>query len=537
MDLRRQLSILRHWMWLLIASALFFGAAAFLISGLVPKTYEGTTRLIVGQSLSAVNPDYTDLLASQRLSQTYAEVATSRTILEQVIAKVELRTTPEELLDRISVEAPRDSTLVRIVASDQDPVIAAAIANAVSEELIAASPAIQGRQSEVQAFIDEDLGSVQGLIQVAQVEVNQLTQIEDRTPSQTDQLQNAQDRLVTLRSTYATLLQYSSSSSSNLLSILDSAVPPTEAASPRVLVNTLLAAIVGLLLAMGIAFLAEYLDDTVKSADDVQATANLPTLGAIAQMKGDDKRSEIYRMATLLYPRSPIAEAYRTLRTNVEFARVDGPLTTLLVTSSVPGEGKTTTASNLAVVFAQAGRRTLLLDADMRKPGVHKLFDLPNVHGLSTLFQAEDTALETLVHPTEQPRLTVMTSGPLPPNPAELLGSHRFGTILERLRGAYDLVLIDSPPLQAVTDAAILGSITDGTLFVINAGRTRRGAIVNGREALAKAGARVLGAVMNRLSGRVQGAYYSYYGYYGGDEKSVEPPAVATGQGRATSER
>ncbi len=143
-------------------------------------------------------------------------------------------------------------------------------------------------------------------------------------------------------------------------------------------------------------------------------------------MKGDRARSEIYRLAALLYPRSGVAEAYRTLRTNIEFASVDAPIRTLLVTSSIPGEGKTITAANLAIVFAQAGRRVLLVDADLRKPGVHVVFDLPNAHGLTTLLRSDEVSLDAIAQATEQDNLRVLTTGPLPPNPAELLGSQRM---------------------------------------------------------------------------------------------------------------
>ena len=208
------------------------------------------------------------------------------------------------------------------------------------------------------------------------------------------------------------------------------------------------------------------------------------------------------------------------------------------MTSSIPGEGKTTTAANLAVAFAQAGRRTILLDGDFRKPGIHRIFDLPNAHGLSSLLRSDATGLDEVTQSTEQENLRVITTGPLPPNPAELLGSQRMRTILGRLAEASDLVVVDSPPLQAVTDAALLASITDGTLLVIDAGRTRRGAIRRGREALAQAGARVLGVTLNRLPERSGGGYY-YYDYYGASgaeaqEGTVAPtsPAPAGGERR-----
>ncbi len=238
------------------------------------------------------------------------------------------------------------------------------------------------------------LESIQTQIRDTQDEIQRLTNVSSRSTAEDQRLEVLQARVVTLEQTYATILDFSSTSGANLLTVVDPATPPPQPSSPRVLLNTLIAAIVGLALALALAFLLEYLDDRLKSADDVEAILGLPTLGAITRMKGGSDRSEIYRLATLLYPRSPAAEAYRSLRTNTEFASVDAPMKTLLVTSSIPGEGKTTTAANLAVAMAQAGHRTILLDADFRKPGVHKLFNLSNSTGLSNLLRRDRAAIE-----------------------------------------------------------------------------------------------------------------------------------------------
>jgi succinoglycan biosynthesis transport protein ExoP len=535
-ELRKQIGVIRSWFWLIVASVLLASATAYLVSNALPKVYEGRVTLIVGQSTQAANPDLNQLLASQRLSQTYADLATTSPLLEQVIAKNGLRITPDDFRKRIVAQAPSDSTLVHLTLQDGDPARAAALANSLAAEMIAASPAIAGRDSQIQQFIDGDLTAIQAQIEDTQAEIQRLTGLPSRSAGDEQQLQALQGRIVILRQTYATMLGFSSNSGANLLTVVDPAAPPEEPASPRVLLNTIIAALVGLLLALGVAFLLDYLDDTVKSTDDVETVAGLPTLGTIAKMRGGKDRSEIYRLATLLYHRAPVAEAYRSLRTNIEFAAVDAPVQTLLVTSAIPGEGKTTTAANVAVVFAQAGRRTLLLDADFRKPGVHRIFDLPNAHGLSSLLRSDATRLDDVAQPTEQENLRVITTGPLPPNPAELLGSLRMRTILDRLAGAADLVVIDSPPLQAVTDAVLLSSIADGTLLVIDAGRTRRGAVRRGREGLAQAGARVLGVALNRLSERSSGGYYyDYYGAYGaepGGQPDVAGGATITDKGR-----
>jgi succinoglycan biosynthesis transport protein ExoP len=536
-DFRRQIGMVRARFPLLVACVLLAAGAAFVFSSLQQKVYEAKATLIVGQSLSAVNPDYNQLLASQRLSTTYASVVTTRPILENVIKQLGLNVTADELGGRVVADTPQSNTLLTITVRDTDPVRAASITNALADQLIAASPAIQGRQAEFQASIDADLKATQDQINSTQAQVETLTGLTNPTAAQEAELATLDGRLASLRSTYATLLSYSSGSGSSLLSVIEPAVAPTSPVSPRPLLYTLLAATVGLLLGAAIVFVLEYLDDTLKSAEDVQEVAGLSTVGTIARMKGDRARSEIYRLAALLYPRSGVAEAYRTLRTNIEFVSVDAPIRTLLVTSSMPGEGKTTTAANLAVVFAQAGRRVLLIDADLRKPGVHLVFDMPNTQGLTTLLRSDEVSLDAIAQVAEQDNLRVLTTGPLPPNPAELLGSQRMRAILERLKAGSDLLIFDSPPLQAVTDSAILSSFLDGTLFVIDTGHSRRRAVSLGREALDRAGAKVLGAVLNRIPVSVDAQYADYYGGSYGSEAGSDKRVRATEEspGRSTS--
>ena len=521
MDLRRQGQVIRSWLWLLIASLLLAGGAAFLVSSALPKVYESTVTLLVGQSSSSSTPNYNDLLASQRISQTYADLATTGTVLGQVIADTSLGVTIDDFRKWVNANAPANSTLVTVTVQDGDPTRAARLANSIGDQLIAASDAVYGKNSQVQDFIAGQISAAQVQIQDTQAEIDRLANLPARTSADDQQLQALRAQVTSLRAAYAALVSLPGSGA-NAVTVVDPATPPLQPSSPRVLLNTLLAALVGLLLALGIAFTMEYLDDTVKSSEDVEAATGLATLGTVLKMKGDKGRSEIYRLATLLYPRGPAAEAYRTLRTNLEFASVDEPVHSMLVTSSIPGEGKTTTSGNLAVAFAQAGRTVILVDADLRKPGIHKLFDLPNASGLTSLLRTDDVSVDMVAQNTEQERLRVVTTGVLPPNPAELLGSRRMHAILERLVAAADLVIVDSPPLQAVTDAAILASITDGTLLVIDAGRTRRAAAEHGREALAKSGARVLGAALNRISHRGHGdyVYYDYYGAYGAEAKA-----------------
>ena len=210
-------------------------------------------------------------------------------------------------------------------------------------------------------------------------------------------------------------------------------------------------------------------------------------------------------LVTLQDPRSPIAEAYRGLRTNLTFSSLDRPLRTMLITSAGPEEGKSTVLANLAVTEAQAGRRVIIVDADLRCPRQHELFGISNATGLTTAL-ADEKGLQnlslqaTVLQATEVPGLRVLTSGPLPPNPTELLASQRMAALLTALSALSDLVLFDAPPVVVVTDAAILASQVDGVLLVVNANGTRREHAQRAQQLLAKVNARIVGSVLNNAA-------------------------------------
>jgi capsular exopolysaccharide synthesis family protein len=219
----------------------------------------------------------------------------------------------------------------------------------------------------------------------------------------------------------------------------------------------------------------------------------------------DTDRTELI---TLTHPRSPIAEAYRSLRTNLEFSSLDRPLRTLIVTSAAPEEGKSTTLANLAVTMAQAGKRVILADADLRRPVQHKLFGLHDAPGLTNLVIDGDASREPPLQPTGVPNLQLLASGPLPPNPSELLSSRRMTEIIAGLAERADVVLFDAPPVIAVTDAAVLASRVDGVLLVIYAGKTRREYVEKARALLDKVNAHVVGAVLTNVRPDASLQYY-----------------------------
>jgi polysaccharide biosynthesis transport protein len=301
-------------------------------------------------------------------------------------------------------------------------------------------------------------------------------------------------------------------SATNII-LIEPATVPYGPVRPRPLQNTGMGAMVGLFLAGAIVFVIEYLDDTIKTAEQISQTLGLPVIGYIAEIEHGQEKAYVSDN-----PRSPVAEAFRTLRTNLEFAGVDQPLKTLLVVSVHPGEGKSTVASNLSITLAQGGKRVLLIDADLRRPRIHHVFDLANRAGLSDLFRDSNSIID-VARVWKDSSLNIITSGSIPPNPADLLASKKMETILASAEQTADLVIVDAPPFL-VADASILASRVDGILLVIRPGKTPMDSALSTLEQIKRAGGRIVGVVMNRIPRNrpyYYGGYRHYTNYYRGN--------------------
>jgi capsular exopolysaccharide synthesis family protein len=294
---------------------------------------------------------------------------------------------------------------------------------------------------------------------------------------------------------------------------IEVALAPSKPIKPQPTTNGLMGGAIGLALVAGIIFLIEYLDDTLKAPEDVERTLGLPLIGYIADMSDKGNSEGTVYVAT--HPRSPASEAFRSLRTNLEFAAVDKPLRTILVTGAEAGDGKTTIAANLAAIFAQGGKRVMLLDCDLRRPRTHRFFGLQNRVGMTDIFR-DSLSLSSATQQwtnSHSVSMSVITSGSLPPNPAELLGSQKMEQILKELTGLVDVVVIDSPP-SVVADAQVLSAKVDGVLLVIQPGKTHKAAAKATLEQIDRAGARIIGVVYNRISRQSGYYYYGGYRYY-----------------------
>jgi capsular exopolysaccharide synthesis family protein len=312
--------------------------------------------------------------------------------------------------------------------------------------------------------------------------------------------------------------------------VIDKAVPPKYPIKPKKKMNLLLGGFLGLGLGVGIIFIREFMDNTVKSKEDL-VKLGFTVLGLVPQMdKKEVRRKAARKMAQQgqdgdasqfqnrliinIDPKSPISEAYRTLRTNVELSRPDGTVKSMVITSSGPGEGKSTTIANLTLAYAQLGYKTILCDADLRKPVMHKLFGIKRVPGLVDLV-LERATLEEVIHPSDIENLYLLPAGNLPPNPSELLGSKRMKEVLAELKERFEKIFFDAPPVIAVTDATVLGASMDGMIFVVNSGNTFKELVSHSKSLMDQSKMPLLGCVVNNVSpNNMSGSYYYYHKYY-----------------------
>jgi capsular exopolysaccharide synthesis family protein len=319
--------------------------------------------------------------------------------------------------------------------------------------------------------------------------------------------------------------------SDNNISVIEPAIPPELPVAPRRMMTVFAALFLSTLFGMGLALVLEYLDDTIRSTEEIETYLQLPALAAIPRIDSPQKRklllvgsteddgSDSYLKSELLIhadSRSSLAEAYRHLRTSILLSTAGHAPKSLLITSSLPSEGKTTTATNTAISLAQTGANVLIIDADMRRPRLHSIFDIQNGAGLSTLLASElnDADIDAAIRQDESSKLYLLTSGPIPPNPAELIGSEHMATLLRMLQKRFTHIVVDSPPIASFTDGVLIASMVDGVILVVHAGKSSKQVVRRSRQLLNEIGAKIFGVVLNNVNLSTQDNYYYYQSYY-----------------------
>ena len=511
MEILQYVYLLRRWLWLILLVAVVAGSTTYFVSRTQRPIYRATSMLLIIEDNSSRNNAYNTLLTSERLASSYAERLTNFYVLQAAINSLDVDLTPADLEKILFVDTVGQTNLLAVSVEHSDPQLAADLANTVPQFFIERTQAQQlDRLANSKASLEEELMGVEEEIALTEQQILAIHQQAKQDESSLNQLnetllrlRNAQTRLVQsledLRLTQANQLE--------TVVIDEYARPPEQPVRPRVLTNTMLATIAGIMLAVGVAFLMEYLDDTVKDPEEVEYATGLGTLGILEQLKTNIP-SEALVVAR--EPRSPAAEAYRQVRTNIQFVNLDKKSKTLLITSAQPSEGKTTVAANLAIALAQSGRKVILVDCDMRRPTLHKLLEVNSSRGLCDMIirGRNDTSY---LSGTLVPNLRLLPAGRIPPNPAELLGSERMRSVIAWLQTQADIVVFDSPPVLAVTDAVILSQITDLTLFVVSASTTRYPSFIDALERIATVEAPIAGVVLNKVDPQRDGSYYASY--------------------------
>lgn len=514
-DIREFLHLFWSWAWLIALAGLVAGATAYFVSIRTTPVYEASTRLLVSAPSTISGMDPTALVTSQTMTATYSQMLVDRPVLQGVIDQLGLTMTPETLKQSISVAVVTNTQLLEITVQDTSPARAADVANAIATVFADRIRELQSqRYAASRGGLEKQVKDMEEQI----AETNKLIAV-TTNPATLEQLQA---RLTQYRTIYSNLVtayeqvRLAEDQTSTNVIVSEPAMVPNIPVKPRTNLNTILGVLAGLLLAGSAVFAMDALDDTIKNPDEIRRKFNLPILGMIAWHEAADDAP-----ITLNQPRSPVAEAFRSLRTNLIFAGVDRPLRRILITSPTPQDGKTTISSNLAVALAQQGeRKVALIDADMRRPQIHHKFGMLNRSGLSDLFVSSADKFERVVQFNSQSNLGVITSGPLPPNPAELLTSLTMMRIMDKVNATYDVILIDTPPVLTVTDAVALASSVDGVVLVVKPGVTKRGAFEQTLEQLRAVGARLLGVVLNEVKpgsrkyGYYYNRYYSKYSHY-----------------------
>ena len=514
--------IVRKWAVAVLALTVLGAVVAFAASKAMTPLYQAKGNVLIVAGVGQGGTGSGDLnLSAAEATTTAATLMTAPPLLQSVINTQHLNEPLSTLAGNVAATPQTNSELVDVSVTDPSPSRAARIGNAIMSAFVAeitqqntdrinqAGGALQAEINQVQAALN------QAEQQLATATAAQATTLRQEIGDQTSLLSQLTLNYGTFRATQQQNLE--------TVSVATPASPPTTPSSPRTLLNTGAGALAGLLAGVSLAAVLEFLDQGLKTAEDVRQRLGVPCIGLVPRHTTPGSGKARQERDTLV-----ASEAYRRLRTSLLFAAPDSTLRSVVITSARSGEGKTQTAANLAVALASADQRIVLVDADMRRPDMHRIFSRPLQGGMSELIMSvrpgENLSLRS-ARATSQPNLTLITAGTIPPNPSELLASRRAALLLHGLESAFDLVVVDTPPIDAVPDALNLAAEASATVVVVDAGRTNATQAQATIETLRSVGANVIGVVLNRAKEPRKPDYYYYY---------AEAPNEAAAQNRAT---
>jgi capsular exopolysaccharide synthesis family protein len=551
MEFAQFVRLLRKWGWLVLVAAIVSGGASFIIRSSRPPVYQSQAMVAIGSFIQSPNPDFSEIRTGFDLAQTYAELVTTFDVLQATARALNLEVEPEELAGVIDVRILEGTTLLVISVTYGEPTLAADIANELARQLIANSPSNLTQEQQRQINLaNEQITSLNTQLESARLELQLLDERLANTTNETaiqelngqrsrllDQINQATQTLSSFQATITSLQQRT-----NSLDIVEQARVPTAPSGTNLFATTLLGTLVGIGIALGLALALEYFDDRLRSTEQVAQALGLPVLGAIVRFgkSGAAYRDRLISNLSLMI--SPASEGYRAVRTNLMFTSSAERNKIYLLTSPGPQEGKSLTTANLAISMAFAGQRVLLIDCDLRRPRLHEIFGLPNEVGLTTLLMSahqrsngtatsDEARLNECIRSTHVEKLRIITSGFIPQNPSEILGSSLMQQWMQVLIESpnFDVILLDTPPSLMLSDAIVLAASTNArVVLVIEATKTRRAAAIRVKQMFENVGIEIMGVVLNSVNTRDESYYgYGYDSYY--YRPTPEVPARANG--------
>lgn len=448
-NIRDFLNYLKKYVLVIVVVSFVLIIGVFIYDKSIKKPlYTTYTTIILTKSNEAqtgTTITQNDILLNQKLVETYSKIIKSKLVLEQVISETGVTYTAEELSENVNVEAYENTEMLKISVTDQDPELAASIANSIA--------------------------------QVFSGEIAKIYQI-------------------------------------NNISVVDVAVTPEEVSNNTLKRDLLIALFISIFGTIGVVFVVYYFDDTVKLTDDLEEEIGMPVVAKVFKSDIGSKNNRKIELLVQKYPKSVVSESIKTLRTNLQFSSVDEDIKTILITSSIPGEGKSFISANLAISFAQTDKKVLIVDCDMRKGRQHRIFKLSNSKGLSNLLIDDMTNLKDYINKTSVPGVHVITRGTVPPNPSELLNSKKNADLLRVLKAKYDVIIYDGVPCNGLPDSIIMSKLVDKVLIVSSDSMTPKSVLESTKKQLESVNAPIAGDVLNNVN-RKNSTYGKYYGYYG----------------------
>ena len=448
-NIRDFLNYLKKYVLVIAAVALVLIIGVFIYDKSIKKPLYTTYTTIIltksNETQTGTTITQNDILLNQKLVETYSKIIKSKLVLEQVISETGVTYTAEELSENVSVEAYENTEMLKISVTDQDPELAASIANSIA--------------------------------QVFSGEIAKIYQI-------------------------------------NNISVVDVAVTPEEVSNNTLKRDLLIALFISIFGTIGVVFVVYYFDDTVKLTDNLEEEIGMPVVAKVFKSDIGSKNNRKVELLAQKYPKSVVSESIKTLRTNLQFSSVDEDIKTILITSSIPGEGKSFISANLAISFAQTDKRVLIVDCDMRKGRQHRIFKLSNSKGLSNLLIDDMTNYKDYINKTSVDGVSVITRGTVPPNPSELLNSKKNADLIRILKAKYDVIIYDGVPCNGLPDSIIMSKLVDKVLIVSSDSMTPKSVLESTKKQLESVNAPVAGDVLNNVN-RKNSTYGKYYGYYG----------------------